>query len=398
MLTLLHHGAMLNWLDAVMLRVVGAAGIPTVQDSAQPSRDMPVVLLLGDNLYERAFHQESPLDRAQLANLIDTIAGQCPSILAVDIDLSPGPADAPSNRSQSTLDRALLATLKPEVCQSSTALILSTPVPVNTSELVEQKFQWMKRACEAGVRFAFTDVFLSQGAIVQFDPELPTLGVLAARPNLPQTPCKAIARGKSSADFLRKTSLGRHLGRAEHFASQTPFNAKFFRAEDTNRHLLTATDALPVAVAGRAVFLGGGFGLNDRFRTAFGEREGAVIHAAAYFSIRNKVGKVERWGAFLLDVALGFAFGYLFHLGWCGHALATQRLHALGSAPWLGAYLKARAWLIGNFALLVVSATTLVVLSALVFFPRSMWVNPGPIILGVFIYKIAAGEPRRSPY
>lgn len=266
--TLAHHSSMLNWLDSIMLRIVAGMGSSTGAPNPRETAKLPVVFVIGDVLYERGFNQESPLDRNKLATLIDKVAAQCPSTLAIDLDLSPGPNVTTDMRGQASLDE-LLASIPSRSCPKPIELILTAPIRVQSSDAVAIKHDWMTRLCKKGIRFSFADAFLSRGAVIQFAPELPTLGVATFDPELREAVCGIVDQGADKAQFLRTSSPSAHREHLADYQSQLPLNGRFFAGESEFFQLLDSYDVLPISASGRTVFLGGGYGVKDRFVTPF---------------------------------------------------------------------------------------------------------------------------------
>lgn len=398
--TLMHHAHLLNWLDVSMLRIAGALELFDASGQSELEPGMPIVLLIDDSMHESEFGQKSPLDRRKLATLIKAIAQQCPARIGIDLDLSPGPDDVVAgdttrvaSSEMSALNEALIGAIRPEGCSSAIRIVLISPFPVLTSGLVEIKYDWMRMLCQRGVQFAFPEVFRAQGAVVQFDPSVPSLGAVMHGSAASDTPCATVADGnRASAVFLRKTAPAEHRFDLADFASQEPFNANFFRSEDLLRFVVKRLDSPPAELAGRSVFLGGSYDPADRFLTPFGNLEGVVLHAATYYSLNDRVRTEKRFGAFVLDVLIGVFAGMLFTRSWSGHAAAVR---ALGRAPagrWIGPYLKARLGLVGNLLLVLAVIAMLVVAAAFLFHPFNIWVNPGPIVIGVCIKAFVASR------
>ncbi len=418
-LTLLHHANLLNWLDSLTLRLVSNTHVVSSSRSTVAGPELPLVLLITDVAYEAEFAQASPLNRARLQQLISLAAAECPAVLAIDLDLSPGPNDAVLP-DQAALDTTLQALGLPQPCagnagQPAPRLLLATPIPVATPSLVELKYQWMKRLCEAGVSFAFHDVVVSQGAVLRIDPGAPTLGVTAAEmvhgeraaghvaSQQIERPCDQIRRGKDSATFLRRSHLGELHAGAARFSAQRPFNAQFFAAEAASegvnrvRHVITTSSALPSTVrpgelSGQTVFLGGSYGVGDRFATPFGPQPGVLVHAASYYSLVHPVRITNDLVAFAIEVLLGVLLGYYFHRGWASYGNAQVRLKSATRSRWFVPYLQARLWLLANFGMLFIAVAVVVLGAAVLFFPLNLWVNAGPIVLGVFVKALLASR------
>ena len=428
----LEHYRALNWLDSLMLRIASHASAGS-GDSTLPA-DMPVVLQIGDLLYEREFAQASPLNRGKLGTLIGELANKGPRTLVVDIDLSPGlrgagcpntdqPAargteaegqgphvplatDSPCSEDQIALNQ-LLAKLGNT---PNMRLILATPVPVAAPELWREKAKWMASLCgnappARGVQFAFVHTPLSQHEVLRFETRFPSLGPYAAwmeraQPTRSKLPCEYVRTNPDSAVFLQRQTNPEALLDAEDFRGQRPFNARFFGMLEYQTKTIGLLQAVAdleaidkkLPLSGRTVFFGGGYGSHDEFATAFGTQNGVALHAAAYYSMLHGVSKPKDWAAFAIDILIGIAMGYLFHASWSRYnrAAALAPLEAGAPAHW-PSYFRARAWLMANFALMLGLVVLLAYLSGWLL-RSDLWVNPGPVIIGVFIKTILASR------
>jgi len=402
--SILHGWGLLKWLDALMLSAAGPSG--SLHAPADPSATtpptppgLPWVLLIDPATYELGFRQSSPLDRQKLAQLIGQVPArseQGPRTVAIDLDLSPVPGDTAA---QAALDAQLA-----RLVRGQTQLVLAHPA--GTQRLHELKATWMSALCEhngkpgAGrLTFASPAVLTHFGQVLQYDPQARTLGVVAHQPELQTAPCATPAALLSAlADGLPADAKG--------VAPLRPFNAKLFLQIERQIVLTQADGGLvradgaptPPAWAGAALFIGGAYDARDRFRVPVaigGERstEGVIVHAAAYYTQQHPL-RESQWLAFALDIVAGVLMGYLFHATW---GLAR---HAVGRAsqrgPWAEA-LAQRVGLLGNVLALAVALYVCLSLAYTYAYPMNWWVNPGPVILGVFCkFLIGSGAGRLS--
>lgn len=395
--TLLHaHGA-LGWLDAVMLNAAGQAQ-GQGSAAAEPNGDMPVVLIIGAELYERDFAQTSPLNRRKLAQLIRSIVqdeGQAPDLLVVDLDLSPIPGGEDKKLAQGELDDAL-----EKLVAAGTRLLLPLPARAVTPELQALKFSWLERVCRwnipgqpARVALGLTEVKEHLGRVLQYDKRQATLGVVAADFARADFLCRRVLEdpAKWRAPFVSTLFNSRIFDTGDSGGGLKPFNARFFRSLDDHLLVADSINRLPIAtgggrpsLVGRTIFLGGGYDEKDRFLTpldpAGSKVEGVVIHAATGFSARHPVTVGDGLFAFGLDIVLGLLIGYFFHWTW-GWFRRVQ--DGAEHAGWPG-YLAVRGSLLLNLTLPVVLIVFFMILASDYLYPRNYWVNPGPIILGVF--------------
>jgi len=392
----LHWRGALGWLDAVMLSAAASVQAKASWSPEGSGRhdEMPVVVMIGEALYEREFRQTSPLDREKLAQFLRTTlqrGERPPATLVIDLDLSPVPGD---ERAQSKLDQAL-----GDLVRAGTHLLIPLPGRVETSELQHLKFSWLQKVCSwnrpdktAGVTLALPQVREHFGRVVQYDTRQLGLGVVAAKPARADHLCERV---RTDPEQWRKPFVSTFFD-ARVFqdgqGSLQPFNAHFFRRLDDN---LVVADSLGVAAdtGGRTVFLGGAYDDKDRFLTpldpAGSKIEGVAVHAATWFSVMHPVDVKHGIETFLLDVLLGLLIGYLFGWTWGWYRMAQTT--GPGSSP-TRHYLTTRGLLLLNLAVFALLIVLFMSLAADYFYPRNYWVNPGPIILGVFVKFLIASH------
>jgi len=252
-----------------------------------------VTLLISDEAYENDFRQTSPLNRMTMAELIRDVGDKAPhATLLVDLDLSPR-SDAIPPEEQRYLDE-VLGTL-------GHRLVLMTPDRAMTAAVAWDKVEWVRKMCGAGVRFGSPLIRTRYGAV---DPEFDPQGTLARTAAFagPAAPCGVAgvmtpeiaplfwdATGYSPADDVNPHK--KHPLRSEYFSSGNTVNLTSAKAAKS-LHALSGADY---------VVLGGGWGLDDVFVTAAGDRYGAEVHAAKLYSIIHPI----RSPIFALNAFLG---------------------------------------------------------------------------------------------
>lgn len=399
--TLLHGSGLLGWLDVIMLRVTSGPG-PVAEIAAVEREILPAVLLISPQLYESEFAQASPLAPTKLARIVRTIVGtggQRPEVLVIDLDLSPGPAEESSNQGRQELEAALR-----EMVADGGTVVLPLPNRVATPEAAQKKFDWIKSLCswneditKGRLVFGLAEVTSHQGVVAQLDANQPTIGMLGATPDEHLRICERV-RGANAgwrAVLVAKDFDDRALMPARHVPSWRPYNVRMF---GTNSRIaaLQSLDRIPDKVgrlAGGVVFLGGGFNPQDQFIVPIEgiQRpvEGVLVHAALFDSVRHPVLLINGLGALALDIFTGVLLGYCFSASWGWHlGVVAMREHS-NSSSLLG-YWAPRISLAFNFALAATLAVCLLLAARLLFFPLNLWVNPGPMVIGVFAKFVLA--------
>lgn len=396
LLFVLEHAGLLAWLDSLSLRVVsslhGEDAAEAFQDPPAPTD--PVVIAISPAMYEVAFGQRSPLDRAIVASMIPALVGSRPGVLAIDIDLSP--AGGGEVAAQRALDDALARAVS-----EGTPVVLATPLPVVSDVLLETKYQWMRRMCEAGVAFGHPYVPLTQGVTLRLL-SFPGSIVEQARAALASdkailhhetAPCSVVRQGLEKAIFLSRDypleMAGVHGG-----AHQHPIRVELLARVTAGLRSLTSAQELAAtpALTGRAVFFGGGYDDQDRFTTVLGTSTGLVIHAAGFAASFEPTTNVSHVWAFLIDLIIGTLAGYAFHFTWSRYNVAASALAWRKGELW-PPYLRARGWMMANVIALLVFLVLVFSWSSWLL-RLNLWNNPGPMLIGVFL-KLAVAS--RTP-
>jgi hypothetical protein len=387
-----YHG-MLNWLDSVSLRAVSTLG-PVAEGTAElDGSDTPLQLLIADEFYETSFRQESPLDRRELTMLIGAIAKGNPSVLAIDLDLSPGPAGALGNAGQEDLD-ALLVQL---ASKDRLPVIVTTPFPVVTDALLQYKYRWLQAMCQAGVRVAYPHIVLTQGLVMRYAHRQPTLGFVASAAadvakdtrQVGGDLCGEVMAGVEKSLFLSKAFASAPHGAADDLRQQRPLNPEYLRNSARLTQMIKSGNTAFPDIAGRPVFLGSQYDARDEFLTPYGPMKGTSIHAATFFSERRPTQPVAHGVAVVLDLVFGVAAGFLFGAVWKRTNEATAALSA--SEVTVRRWLHARGWLFVAFGLLLLWLAMLFYGSAWLL-SHDLWNNPGPMIVGVFVKTLLASR------
>jgi hypothetical protein len=380
----------LGWLDSVMLRFAQAlhlrfasSPVGTPGSAAMTDARHPVVITFGNEMFEQRFHERSPLDRAQLKEILSKIVDRRPKLVVIDLDLSPGPVG--NDDAQTELDEFLK--------QHAGQIVSITPFPAATPNLRQIKYKWMKEMCEAGVRFGLPDIRQTQGVVLRHSTSPDMLANVAynavqASKGASPTPCEQVRNPKRDAvPFLSPFRRG-------DTAEARPINYRYF--EDVPVAIITS-DSYPNPsrlsdlpdLKDRIVVFGGTYGPFDKYLTPIGELDGVMLHAAAFFTRWKPIEPTNRSMAYLGDLGISFLLGLLFHWVWAKyHHLRTDTGSADGRA-----YREIASVLVaGNLAFLGVLIVCVMVAGT--FFLRiGYWLNPGPMIIGMFFDTFAASKP-----
>jgi hypothetical protein len=394
------HG-LLNWLDSASLRVAQAINPQTAiaPDKSRSVAETVKTVLISNQAYERVFHQESPLSRPVLRVLLEEIASNRPKVIAIDIDISPGPSGARSNQGQSELDQWLL-----EDSKKNTQYVLVTPFPVSDEKLIQEKYVWVKKMCEAGITFAYPHVGTSQGYALRMSPTTPSLGVLAhskfsspeKESSLQFDPCILVAGGLEQAIFLNSLVDPALIIPTASFGAMLPLTPDAIEQSLASSILWRGESYLQLKAisSGDIVFLGSSYDPRDTLMTTSGVQPGVIFHAATTQTLISPTKKISHAMALCFDVVLGITAGFLFSWGWKQYHRARNTLKDANESIF-GAYVKVRAWLALNF-LLLVSWLCIIFFFSAALLRAQIWASPAAMIIGVFVKALIASRQSSS--
>ncbi len=333
------------------------------------------VITINDRLYEKNYHQASPLDRQELHKLFSQILlnDNKPSVLAVDLDLSPGPG-------KETDGEEKLYNLLKQV--KGTEIVLITPVKVYSGSLIDKKRKWMEKMCSPHINFGLPTLYISQGAVLKHRRDSNTFANQICRAAVKQglaSNTGEISQCPISSDSQGICSYkGEKLNPYVNARIETPVE-KISKLELLNYKAIDYIEPVPLTKDGgikitdnkllmRVVFLGGSYGNSDKYETPAGEIAGVYLHAAGYYSLVNPVKDLNHLSTYILEIVMSTVIGIAFYM------LAT----------W---YRKTRSLfsIITNIMSQFMLAYAFILLAGhLLSF--NMWINPAPLIVGMAIH------------
>lgn len=416
--TIADHLHYLDWLKVVTVRMI--AFDRPVLDSRESPTPKPVVLAIDDALYETSFKATSPLDRGKLKTLIEAIADAKPGIVAIDLDLSPGVDEVSSDIDPRPLDLALCSAAfgtGSETCESAwrnpqenpfqngcgLRIVLIDPITGDGGTLGSRAAIWRDRMIKRFrqcIHFAEPDLLAHGRWILYFEADRPSLGTTAfALARDPNRPARTKSRGERPlirTDLIRAALVPASAG--------TPAQAVKHVLVELNG--FTTQSGMPLAdvVQGRAVFLGGTWGRDDKHDTAFADDvDGVLVHAAIYDTLGRKLQEYHLLH-FLMDIGFGVLFGMVFARAWHRYAGAgialthwhdptAQSVRLLRSLAPTGCYeryglLVERMWRGAVAWLIVLIAIGLAIAGSAKLFGNGIYVDAAPIIVGLVVHTL----------
>lgn len=441
------HAGTLAWLDAVMLRLI-APQVHTHPMPPAPGQAHITTLVIGPGLYHDAkgFQGRSPLDPVHLRPILAAIEAAKPKAILMDLQLEPGLSSCLPDQAdcEPHYDAVVPLGHAPYVL----------PLPVLRDEAGNQaSMAWLRELCGKGMRFASPDIRSHMGQVVRVDR---TPGTLAAETLALLRPAPAHGTGEhpqaeahdqahSKADARRPCDLAQakdHQGATDlvmlRAMTRQPDTASASQTEPVHPAVLSQVLASTYVLRGCgngggskgssgasdicatdshgniqslqatlqqqreasgqapwAIVLGGDFDERDRFKIMGLSQPGPVIQSVA-LATRGRVSEHHAL-ALAVDIVLGMLavlpLGLAAELSrrWGASAQALARHAAFpkllgaavclvltGALPWLVAGAIVAALVLGSASIL----------------DHGLWLNPGPMILGMAVHTLLESQPQ----
>lgn len=383
------HRHMLEWLDAVMIRVAGQGGPAAKSPSAQEQASHPSIVMIGRDAFETVFGDRSPLPRDRLAELLAQIDPRRTRVLAVDIDLAPSVTERAAGTAR-PLDAALAA-----LVARGTAVVLGLPPAAGSTPGATLK--WVQGRCADGIRFGDVQLHQRLGVVSRVEQGTPTLASVAFA-------AAGAHHGASTICDLARTAHEEeafydaieHAGAGEHGEPESiPLSgvASNWATLQSDTHAVQLLDGhVAIEDAGklrRVVFLGGAYSEGERMMTVGGEAWGVQVHAASFTSMVRDTRDIPVWVAALADIVIGVLFGYWFYWMWGRFQHIDDAVgNARPGLAWAGKFIGGRMILLSLWMLSLLLVYGLIAFSAWLY-SKDVWLNPGPIGIGMLLHTLS---------
>ena len=391
---------LLDWLDAVMLRVV--APTTAQYDQPLPPRSPQLVLIDGQT-YADVFGLRSPLDRDPLGLLLTDVLAAKPSTVLIDLQLEPAVGESADR----PLDRLLKAAAR------STRIVLPLPES-RTPALDKVAATWMRDQCRAGVVFGSAQLRSHFGAVIRIDEDAMSMASLArGRTSLGSKDRPAID-GLGEAQNSEKVSTTHgalcelveltgdleslwQLMRAagDQAPTSEPISPSTLRGilkESLNWRMDRSREILKTRQP-QTIVVGGAYDDRDTFLT---HAKNAPVPGAALFTAAiagHGLVRTSHIYGWCTDVVIGTVLGFIFVSCWrririCANRKGRQLFCLLQgtvrllATAWLELLLATLLW-----AFAIGFAFGLMHISGLLI-DRGLWLNPGPVVMGIFLHAL----------
>lgn len=412
---------LLGWLETRVAATVSLLAGPRIDEELEGFHEsLPRVVLIDDTAYETIFRSTSPLDRAYLRDLINQVQAKAPALIALDLDISPYSGDEeqdakPLYQSLCKTARPELAAVpdclaaaaasRPEICRGTPIVLIETHATGETARAVAR--DWERRFAQAlgpCLSFASSDIQMQHNRAVYFSDDFGTLGVRAYTTLMKSD--TRLASEPSDANRLLNTVLIEAAG----YDRRLPRSiAGYLLArpswQDGGLTLTGNTD-----FTNKAVFIGGGWGHDDKYNTAYADNiDGVLVHASVFFSLRRPLGAAPLT-AFAIDFAFSLIAGFILHFIWARYHRANNRFRRLAGrqafSPMIAAltlrpearpyYAVRILWLTAAWTFLILALGAILIFTSLIL-RNNLWISPAALVIGLFIDKLFSSRPSDDP-
>lgn len=420
----------LEWLDAAMLRASAEHGQIVRERTDQGAKYRPGIIEIDQPAFEQVFDEREPLERSRLEQLIASAAARGSKVLAIDLDL------APAVYEQHKAGERPLDSLLDKLARGGQQLVLILPEQSDQNA----NLPWIRERCAAGLHFASARIRERMGAVTRIEVKSPVLAAVAfelahgVKEQEQKQPIPAVLSEQKEVvgladrvcQLANRTNSEKELARwafepvihgdakeaQEQNAVTAPFHPTAVAPEflDPTRTRVKLIDG-KAGVADNAlrknvVYIGSTYDVRDRYTTAEGEQASLHLHAAAHTSLGIGTADVNKYAVFAADIFIGILLGCLFGGLWTLYGRAElaidkrmedpdiSRLHRMGT---LAEFYGIRAILVVVWASPVVIGVLAVYLSHGLL-EQGWWVNPGPLIAGMFLHAMSLRDEAHHPH
>jgi len=332
-----------------------------------------IVILISNTLFEKEFNAQTPLDKDLLSVLVESILEQNPKNLILDLDISP---DYNFTQQYGSINQHLYSTLINYSQQTN--IFLPFAFIAHTHENKTLKHQWFQYMCQNNINFGFPFIFNEIGSVLQYKDYSSHIALSAFNADKANQTClQTIDSFKEINSIIEKNILQYNM------SDSIPIN---YQMIDESTLLLNNFNELKkYNFADKTIFLGGGYGFNDIYITPNGEKFGVEILNSIYYTLGHKIDHDNVLMTLIIfDLILGLTFGMLIKIVLNARAKSS---------------LQSRITFYNLLALFIMVIYFIISLriTAYLFHNLYLWLNPIPLLIGMFIDAIIGlGEKESS--
>jgi hypothetical protein len=335
-----------------------------------------LVVTIQQDLFETRFNGQSPIPRRAFTTFLERVVKTFSEVkvLGIDYDLSPFGGDREERKG---LDKFLTSPPRPGL-----KIVLIHHLPVETPSLCRTKKDWEQQMQDHGVVFgrhelvhhSFLDV------VVKYEPGPDHFAHQLSAAAKGETAKGETAKGETTPIDVdcgpARTPHGRHLERINFLRAMNHVHICPVWSDESESLKECAEHAKEQHLAKKqpqitTVVVAADYDYGDRFITPVDDKTaGGALHAYAAYSIDDRL-QVRHGLAFLLDSMLGWGAGWIFLRFW----MKFHETHRPSARLGLVVLNLGFATVVGAIVMLLGPA----------FLVNGIWMNPGPMLIGLFV-------------
>lgn len=323
-----------------------------------------VVILFSNELFEKEFNSQTPLNKDILAVFIEKILKQKPKNLIFDLDISPDYnfIQQIDNKKEYLYD--ILVKYSNE-----TNIILPFAFIAQTTENKNLKYKWFKNMCTNNIQFGFPFIFSENGSVLQYKNYNNHISLVSYNNKSKDYICYENIDNFNNFDSIIK----KHF---HEFSSIKSIPINYQKINDSTILLNDFNQINDFDFKNKTIFIGGGYGFDDKYITPQGEKFGVEILNSIFYTLNHKINHASLLQTVIIfDIILGLSFG----------TFITFILKKRGNAKFESSIT------FYNLLLVIIMIIYFIIslnITAYLFHNMYLWINPIPLLLGMFIDAI----------
>jgi hypothetical protein len=331
------------------------------------SHSNSIVLILDDLYYEKYFNATSPLDTKELSYILEKIAIQKPKAIVLDFDISP---DYNFKNPKIGFEARDIDTTLAKIQASGTKILLPFSFTAETEENKKTKQDWFEYICSKDITLGIPTLKENFGVSLLYFGFSEHISNLAHSHSDSSICSKIVAKTKIS-DIKDEYTQTLKKDKEELSINFTGIQKRTF-------YLSTKEQLENIDIKDKTVFLGGSYGYSDKYLIPGTEVNGVEILEAIYYTLSHRIEEADIFLSSIIDILNGLAFGWI-----------LNRLLLMRKKQFARTHYEIYTLLnLFIFGVLISWIGFSLQISATVFESFYIWLNPIPIILGMFIDAI----------
>jgi hypothetical protein len=326
-----------------------------------------MALIIDDLYYERHFNSSSPLDTKELTYILEKIAIQKPKTIILDFDISP---DFNFNDSKTDFEARDIDMALAKIQANGVKVLLPFSFTAATDENKKLKQSWFEYICSKDIGLGIPTVKENFGVSLLYTNFSGHISNLAYSNDTSSICSKILSPDK--IDIIKEefeTIINQE--KKELSINFTGIQKRSFYL--SNKNQLDTLD-----IKDKTVFLGGSYGYSDKYLIPSAKVNGVEILEAIYYTLSHKIEEADIYLSSFIDILNGLIFG------WILNSLLRLRKEQFSKAN----YERYALLNVSIFGLLIFWIGLSLQISATVFESFYIWLNPIPIVFGMFLDAI----------